>query len=60
MSATAADYSERRAERLGSNRLLWLAGGMFAVLLAAWATLFMLAHRHPVETVPLSTPATKK
>jgi len=40
-----------------SSRLLWIAGAAFAVLFLAWAVLFVLAHRHRVEEVPLTQPA---
>lgn len=39
----------------GGNRLLWLAAGAFAVMIAAWTAFFFIAHRHPVETVPVVT-----
>jgi hypothetical protein len=38
------------------NRLLWIAGAFFAVLLAGWAVFFVVAWRHPVATVPLAAP----
>jgi len=37
--------------------LLWLAAGAFAVLLGAWTVLIIIAHRHPVPTVPVAAPA---
>ncbi|MFA5058980.1 MAG: hypothetical protein WC485_12765 [Opitutaceae bacterium] len=37
------------------NPLLWIAAGVFAVMLAAWTALFIVAHRHPVAPVPLTT-----
>ncbi len=37
------------------NRLLWVVGAAFAVLLAGWATFLMLAARHPVQSVPVVT-----
>lgn len=39
----------------GGNRLLWLAAGAFLVMIAAWTAFFLIAHRHPVETVPVVT-----
>ncbi|MDD2764381.1 MAG: hypothetical protein PHE83_10445 [Opitutaceae bacterium] len=36
------------------NQLLWIAAGVFVVLLAAWTVLFIIAHRHPVAPVPLT------
>jgi hypothetical protein len=37
---------------------LWLAVGVaFAVLIGAWLLLFKIAADHPVQTVPLATPA---
>jgi len=36
----------------GGGRLLWLAAGAFAVLIAAWLVLLYVAHLHPVAAVP--------
>lgn len=52
--ANAAAPGAEDAARPG-NRLLWLAAGAFAVMIAAWAAFFFIAHRHPVETVPVVT-----
>jgi len=37
-----------------SSLMLW-AGLAFAVLIAAWATFFVIAAKHPAEEVPLQT-----
>ena len=43
----------------GGNRLLWLAAGASAVIVAAWTAFFFIAHRHPVGTVPMVTTAVR-
>ena len=37
------------------NRLLLMVAGAFALLLAGWGTFIFLAHRHPVQNVPVVT-----
>ena len=37
------------------DRLLWVVAGAFLLLVAAWAAVFVIAHHHPVEPVPLVT-----
>jgi hypothetical protein len=51
---TSDDRSDRDGAAAG-NRLLWLAAGAFAAMMAAWTVFFFVAHRHPVETVPVVT-----
>lgn len=42
-------------KKASGDRLLWLAAGAFALFLAAWTAFFVIARRHPVESVPLAT-----
>lgn len=42
-------------KKASGDRLLWLAAGAFAVLLAAWTVFFVIARNHPVASVPLTT-----
>jgi hypothetical protein len=37
------------------NPLMLWAGLAFAIFLAAWATFFVIASKHPAEEVPLQT-----
>ena len=37
------------------NQLLWIVAGVFALVLDAWIVMFLIAHRHPVAPVPLTT-----
>jgi hypothetical protein len=37
------------------NQLLWIVAGVFALVLDAWIVVFLIAHRHPVAPVPLTT-----
>jgi len=60
MRARAAEDPGNRPGASAGNEVLWIAGGLFALLLAAWAALFIIAHRHPVETVPVTPPAARK
>lgn len=52
MSGPARSERPGGGDRRG-NRLLWLAAGAFAVLIAGWVTFIILAHRHPVKSVPV-------
>ncbi len=42
--------------RGSGNRLLWMVGGVFALLLAAWTAFIIIAGRHPVAPVPIAAP----
>lgn len=35
------------------NKLLWLAAGAFAVMIAAWAVFLVMASKNKIEEVPL-------
>jgi hypothetical protein len=37
------------------NQLPWILDGAFALVLDAWIVMFLIAHRHPVAPVPLTT-----
>ena len=55
MQAPAENSRPDRGVEAAGNRLLWLAAGAFVVMILAWTVFFYVAHRHPVETVPVGT-----
>jgi hypothetical protein len=60
VSVPAVDEGRGDDRNRSGDALLWMAGGMFALLLAARAFLIILAQRHPVQTIPSAASTEKR